>query len=70
MAPAAAHLHQTGGMSVPSESTPPDPRSPSPGWYADPSGQRPPANKAAFDPDSPFAALSSLKAALEKRSQE
>jgi hypothetical protein len=24
----------------------------------------------AFDPDSPFAALSSLKAALEKRSQE
>ena len=40
MAPAAAHLHQTGGMSVPSESTPPDPRSPSPGWYADPSGQQ------------------------------
>ena len=26
--------------------------------------------KAAFDPDSPFAALSSLKAALEKRSQD
>lgn len=40
MAPAAAHLHQTGGMSVPSESTPPDPQSPSPGWYADPSGQQ------------------------------
>ena len=30
----------------------------------------PPAPKAAFDPDSPFAALSSLKAALEKRSQD
>jgi ATP-dependent RNA helicase SUPV3L1/SUV3 len=30
----------------------------------------PPASAAAFDPDSPFAALSSLKAALEKRSQE
>jgi hypothetical protein len=30
----------------------------------------PPATKVAFDPDSPFAALSSLKAALEKRSQE
>jgi hypothetical protein len=26
--------------------------------------------KAAFDPDSPFAALSSLKAAMDKRSQE
>jgi hypothetical protein len=31
----------------------------------------PPKQKAAaFDPDSPFAALSSLKAALEKRSQD
>jgi ATP-dependent RNA helicase SUPV3L1/SUV3 len=30
----------------------------------------PPASSAAFDPDSPFAALSSLKAALEKRSQD
>jgi len=30
----------------------------------------PPSGKAGFDPDSPFAALSSLKAALEKRSQE
>ena len=30
----------------------------------------PPSPKAAFDPDSPFAALSSLKAAMEKRSQE
>jgi ATP-dependent RNA helicase SUPV3L1/SUV3 len=30
----------------------------------------PPASKTAIDPDSPFAALSSLKAALEKRSQE
>jgi ATP-dependent RNA helicase SUPV3L1/SUV3 len=30
----------------------------------------PSAPKAAFDPDSPFAALSSLKAAMEKRSQE
>jgi ATP-dependent RNA helicase SUPV3L1/SUV3 len=30
----------------------------------------PPKPKVAFDPDSPFAALSSLKAALEKRSQE
>jgi ATP-dependent RNA helicase SUPV3L1/SUV3 len=30
----------------------------------------PSAPKATFDPDSPFAALSSLKAALEKRSQE
>ncbi|MGE0852496.1 MAG: helicase-related protein [Hyphomicrobiaceae bacterium] len=30
----------------------------------------PPSSKAAFDPDSPFAALSSLKAAMEKRSQE
>jgi ATP-dependent RNA helicase SUPV3L1/SUV3 len=30
----------------------------------------PPSPKAGFDPDSPFAALSSLKAALEKRSQE
>jgi ATP-dependent RNA helicase SUPV3L1/SUV3 len=30
----------------------------------------PPPAKAAFDPDSPFAALSSLKAALEKRSQD
>jgi ATP-dependent RNA helicase SUPV3L1/SUV3 len=30
----------------------------------------PPAKAAAFDPDSPFAALSSLKAALEKRSQD
>jgi len=31
----------------------------------------PPKQKAApFDPDSPFAALSSLKAAMEKRSQE
>jgi hypothetical protein len=30
----------------------------------------PSAAKASFDPDSPFAALSSLKAALEKRSQE
>jgi ATP-dependent RNA helicase SUPV3L1/SUV3 len=30
----------------------------------------PPSAKAGFDPDSPFAALSSLKAALEKRSQE
>jgi hypothetical protein len=30
----------------------------------------PPPSKAAFDPDSPFAALSSLKAQMEKRSQE
>jgi hypothetical protein len=30
----------------------------------------PPASSAAFDPDSPFAALSSLKAALEKRGQD
>jgi hypothetical protein len=30
----------------------------------------PPASKTAVDPDSPFAALSSLKAALEKRSQD
>ena len=30
----------------------------------------PTASSAAFDPDSPFAALSSLKAALEKRSQD
>lgn len=30
----------------------------------------PPASKTAFDPDSPFAALSSLKAALEKRNQD
>ncbi|HEX5959182.1 MAG TPA: helicase-related protein [Hyphomicrobiaceae bacterium] len=30
----------------------------------------PPSAKAGFDPDSPFAALSSLKAALEKQSQE
>jgi len=30
----------------------------------------PPAAKVAFDPDSPFAALKSLKAAMEKRSQE
>jgi hypothetical protein len=31
----------------------------------------PPSPKAAaFDPDSPFAALSSLKAALEKRGQD
>jgi len=29
-----------------------------------------PPSKAAFDPDSPFAALSSLKAQMEKRSQE
>ena len=28
------------------------------------------AESAAIDPDSPFAALSSLKAALEKRNQE
>jgi ATP-dependent RNA helicase SUPV3L1/SUV3 len=32
--------------------------------------QAPPAAKTGIDPDSPFAALSSLKAALEKRSQE
>jgi ATP-dependent RNA helicase SUPV3L1/SUV3 len=30
----------------------------------------PPPSKATFDPDSPFAALSSLKAAMEKRSQD
>jgi ATP-dependent RNA helicase SUPV3L1/SUV3 len=30
----------------------------------------PPPSKASFDPDSPFAALSSLKAAMEKRSQD
>jgi len=30
----------------------------------------PPASKAAFDPDSPFAALSLLKAQMEKRSQD
>jgi hypothetical protein len=30
----------------------------------------PPAAKGAVDPDSPFAALSSLKAAMEKRSQD
>ncbi len=30
----------------------------------------PPPSKTAFDPDSPFAALSSLKAAMEKRSQD
>jgi ATP-dependent RNA helicase SUPV3L1/SUV3 len=30
----------------------------------------PPGRKAAFDPDSPFAALSSLKAAMDKRTQE
>ncbi|KAB2912547.1 MAG: helicase [Hyphomicrobiaceae bacterium] len=30
----------------------------------------PPSQKAGFDPDSPFAALSSLKAAMEKRTQE
>jgi hypothetical protein len=30
----------------------------------------PPASKATFDPDSPFAALSSLKAQMEKRSQD
>jgi hypothetical protein len=30
----------------------------------------PPAAKAAFDPDSPFAALSLLKAAMEKRNQD
>jgi hypothetical protein len=29
-----------------------------------------PPSKAAFDPDSPFAALSSLKAQMEKRSQD
>jgi hypothetical protein len=30
----------------------------------------PPPSKTTFDPDSPFAALSSLKAAMEKRSQD
>jgi hypothetical protein len=30
----------------------------------------PKASKGAFDPDSPFAALSSLKAALDKRAKE
>jgi hypothetical protein len=30
----------------------------------------PPAQKQGFDPDSPFAALRSLKAALDKRTQE
>jgi hypothetical protein len=30
----------------------------------------PPATRGAVDPDSPFAALSSLKAAMEKRSQD
>jgi hypothetical protein len=30
----------------------------------------PPAARSAVDPDSPFAALSSLKAAMEKRGQD
>jgi hypothetical protein len=30
----------------------------------------PPAARGAVDPDSPFAALSSLKAAMEKRGQD
>jgi hypothetical protein len=30
----------------------------------------PPGRKAGFDPDSPFAALSALKATMDKRTQE